>query len=171
MHIANLYYKMNDLRRRPFEEVSDYDKNINAMVFKIEKKNVGLTTDNLLPYTQLNAEVNDAVQTSINQLIVLLEKKKSEAHTYQNHNYTIQGMQKAAVSELGNIEEVLRLYNTAVEPYLGMKTALTQTTKGQLLMNVRKIMPQLTYLINSLRTMLEDLRNLANNAVNSRVNA
>ena len=33
-------------------------------------------------------------------------------------------------------------------------------------------MPQITYLINSLRTMLEDLRGLANNAVNrSRVDA
>ena len=112
-------------------EILDYDKNINATVFKIEKRNVGLTTDNLLPYTQLNAEVNDAVKTSINQLIVVLEKKKSETHTYQNHNYTIQEMKKAAVSELGNIEEVLRLYNTAVEPYLSMKTALIQTTKGQ----------------------------------------
>ena len=136
------------MRLNQIREILDYDKNINAMVFNIEKKNVGLTTDNLLPYTQLNAEVNDAVQTSINQLIVLLEKKKSEAHTYQNHNYTIQGMKKAAVSELGNIEEVLRLYNTAVEPYLGMKTALTQTTKGQVLMKVRKIMLQITYLFN-----------------------
>ena len=99
------------------------------MVFHIQKKNVGLTTESLLPYTQLNAEVNESVSTSINQLFVLLERKKSEAHTYLQHNYSIVGMKKASVQELGNIEEVMRLYNTAVEPYLGMKTSLTQTTK------------------------------------------
>ena len=77
IYIANLYYKMNDLRRRQIEEVLDYDKNINAMVFNIQKKNVGLTTESLLPYTQLNAEVNESVSTSINQLFVLLERKKS----------------------------------------------------------------------------------------------
>jgi hypothetical protein len=38
-------------------------------------------------------------------------------------------MKKASVQESGNIEEVMRLYNTAVEPYLGMKTSLTQTIK------------------------------------------
>jgi hypothetical protein len=52
-------------------EVLDYDKNMNAAVFKIEKKNAGLSTDNLLPYTQLNAEVSDAVNTAINQLFVV----------------------------------------------------------------------------------------------------
>ena len=75
-------------------------------------------------------------------------------------------MKKAAASELGSVEEVLRLYNTAVEPLLGMTTALTQTTKGQVLMNVREITPQITCLVNSLNTMLEDLRGLANNGAN-----
>ena len=150
---------MNDLRRRQIEEVLDYDKNINAMVFNIQKKNVGLTTESLLPYTQLNAEVNESVSTSINQLFVLLERKKSEIHTYLQHNYAIVGMKKASVQELGNIEEVMRLYNTAVEPYLGMKTSLTQTTKNQLLSSIRKIMPQVSYLVNRLRGALEILRN------------
>ena len=51
------------------------------MVMNIEKKNVGLTTERLLPYTQLNAEVNESVSTAINQLFVLLERKQSEVHT------------------------------------------------------------------------------------------
>ena len=157
---------MNDLRRRQTEEVLDYDKNINAMVMNIERKNVGLTTESLLPYTQLNAEVNESVSTSINQLFVLLERKKSEIHTYLQHNYAIVGMKKASVQELGNIEEVMRLYNTAVEPYLGMKTSLTQTTKNQLLSSIRKIMPQVSYLVNKLRGAVEDLRALANNGPN-----
>jgi hypothetical protein len=99
----------------------------------------------------LNAEVNESVSTAINQLFVLLERKKSEVHTYLQHNYAIVGMKKASVQELGNIEEVMRLYNTAVEPYLGMKTSLTQTTKNQLLSSIRKIMPQVSYLVNQLR--------------------
>ena len=117
IYITNLYYKMNDLRRRQIEKVLDSDKNISAMVMNIEKKNVGLTTESLLPYTQLNAEVNESVSTAINQLFVLLERNKSEVHTYLQHTYAIVGMKKASVRELGNIEEVMRLYNTAVEPY------------------------------------------------------
>ena len=53
----------------------------------------------------------------------------------------------------------MRLHNTAVEPYLGMKTSLTQTTKNQLLSSIRKIMPQVSYLVNRLRGALEILRN------------
>ena len=63
---------MNDLRRREIEEVLDYGKNINALVLDIQKKNVGLTTESLLPHTQLNTEVNESVSTAINQLFVLL---------------------------------------------------------------------------------------------------
>jgi hypothetical protein len=99
--------------------------------------------------TFVQLRIADAVNTAINQLFVVLERKKAEMHTYQNHNYTIQGMKKASVNELGNIEEVMRLYNTAVEPYLGMKTSLTQATKNQLLSSIRKIMPTITYLINN----------------------
>ena len=68
---------------------------------------------------------------------------------------------------------MIRLYNTAVEPDLGMKTSLTQTTtKNQLLSSIRKIMPQVSYLVNRLRGALEDLRGLANNSTNrGRVNA
>ena len=90
---------MNDLRRRQIEEVLDYDKSINAMVMNVEKKNVGLTTESLLPYKQLNAEVNESVSTAINPLFVLLERKKSQAHTYLQHNFAIVGMKKASVSE------------------------------------------------------------------------
>ena len=66
----------------------------------------------------------------------------------------------------------MRLYSTAVEPYLSMKTSLTQTTENQLESIIRKIMPQISYLVNRLRGELEDLRALANNATNrGRVNA
>ena len=66
----------------------------------------------------------------------------------------------------------MRLYNIAVEPYLGMKTSLTQATKNKLLSSIRKIMPQVSYLVNRLRGALEDLRALANNSTNrGRVNA
>jgi hypothetical protein len=105
-----------------------------------------------------SVSIADAVNTAINQLFVVLERKKAEMHTYQNHNYTIQGMKKASVNELGNIEEVMRLYNTAVEPYLGMKTSLTQATKNQLLSSIRKIMPTITYLVNRLRAALDELQ-------------
>jgi hypothetical protein len=158
---------MDQIRLNQIREVLDYDKNINAMVFKIEKNNAGLSTENLLPYTQLNAEVTDSVSTTVNQLLVLLEKKKSELHTYKNSNYAVIGMKKASVNELGSIDEVLRLYNTAAEPYLGMKTSLTQATKGQILSTIRKIMPSVTYIVNNLRDVLQNLGDLDPNARNT----
>ena len=70
IYIANQHYKMNDLRRRQIENILDYDENINAMVMNVEKNNVELTTESLLPYTQLNTEANESVSTAINQLFV-----------------------------------------------------------------------------------------------------
>jgi len=117
-------------------EILDYDKNMNAMVFNLEKRNVGLSTENLLPYSQVVAEVVDTVNISLNQLLVLLEKRKSELYTYANIHYGHnqapggQGEKLALAERMGDIEDIMKLYNTAVEPYNSMK--ITQTTKSQL---------------------------------------
>ena len=147
---------MDSIRRNQINEVLDYDRNMNAMVFNIEKKNVGLYTENVMPYSQITAEVFDIVKSNINQLIVILEKKKSEIHTYTHINYADDqqpggaGAKRLLGENAGMVEDVMRLYNTAVEPYITFK--ITETTKSQILQELRKrIMPILTYLVNEYR--------------------
>ena len=160
---------MDSIRRNQINEVLDYDRNMNAMVFNIEKKNVGLYTENVMPYSQITAEVFDVVKSNINQLIVILEKKKSEIHTYTHINYADDqqpggaGAKRLLGENAGMIEDVMRLYNSAVEPYITFK--ITETTKSQILQELRKrIMPILTYLVNEYRKSLNSLQRLAANS-------
>jgi Na+/alanine symporter len=70
---------------------------------------------------------------------------------------------KESADEIGRIEEVLRLYNTVVDPY--NKTGITQQTKSEILSTVRKIQPSVTYIVNGLTTILGNYyrdRNSAN---------
>ena len=157
---------MDSIRRNQINEVLDYDRNMNAMVFNIEKKNVGLYTENVMPYSQITAEVFDVVKSNINQLIVILEKKKSEIHTYTHINYADDqqpggaGAKRLLGENAGMVEDVMRLYNSAVEPYITFK--ITETTKSQILQELRKrIMPILTYLVNEYRKNLNILQRLA----------
>jgi hypothetical protein len=56
------------------------------------------------------------------------------------------GEKRVIAEGAGNIEEVFRLYNTAVDPYNTFK--ITETTKSQILHELRKkLIPVLTYLI------------------------
>ena len=41
---------MDPIRRRQISEVLDENKHINAMVMALERKNVEMNTENLLPY-------------------------------------------------------------------------------------------------------------------------
>ena len=61
-------------------------------------------------------------------------------------------LKKESADEIGRIEEVLRLYNTIVDPY--KKPAFTQQTKSEILSKVRKIQPSVTYIVNGLTTIL-----------------
>jgi hypothetical protein len=156
---------MDSIRRNQINEVLDYDRNMNAMVFAIEKKNVGMATENIMPYNQITTEVFDIVKSNINQLIVVLEKKKSDIHTYTHTNYADDqqpggtGSKRLLAESAGLIEEVMKLYNTAVEPYISMK--ITQTTKSQILQEVRRIMPLITFLVNEYRKNLHTLQRVS----------
>ena len=67
---------MDAIRLRQISEALDYDKNINAMVFNIEKKRTAANPDaSVIPYSQISAEVMTAIKEGVNGLRVLLESK------------------------------------------------------------------------------------------------
>ena len=120
---------MDAIRRQQIDEVLNNERDVNKIVFSIEKRNVELSTDNVLPYTQLNSEAINAVGSVVNQLLILLEKKKSDimivaTDRQQNGRYTMKA--NDTVHTVVLFEDVLQLYNTAVEPYMGLKSSLTQ---------------------------------------------
>ena len=48
------------------------------------------------------------------------------------------------------IEDALRLYNAVAEPFMDVKSALTQQTKSEMLQRIRKIQPSISYIDNGL---------------------
>ena len=48
------------------------------------------------------------------------------------------------------VEDVLRLYNTVAEPFMDAKNALTQQTKSEMLLRIRKIQPSVSHIVNGL---------------------
>lgn len=150
---------MDSIRKRQIDEVLNNDMEINKIVFQMQKRNVGLTTENVLPYTQMNSEVLDTVGTVVNQLFVILEKKKNDIFNYNNSVYHTNNQAKEVelFNEITSFEEVLRLYNTAVEPYSGVRSSLTQQTKGEILNKTRKLLTPIAYITNGIKLIVDKL--------------
>ena len=148
---------MDAIRQRQIQEVLNGDQEINKIVFQIEKQNAGLTTENVLPYTQLNTEVLEGASAIIGQLLVLLEKKRADVQSMLNTPHSAK--HDELFHSITSFEEILRLYNTAVEPYNGIKQNLTQQTKSELLNKVRKIISPIAYITNGLNTLRKIYRN------------
>ena len=145
---------MDAIRQRQVAEVVDENKTIGNMVFALEKRWVQSETDNVLPYSQINAEVLDSTTSTINSLFVLLEKKRAETFNMAQNNHPQRYQRKQSVDEISMIEDVLRLYNTVAEPFMDVKNALTQQTKSEMLQRIRKIQPSISYIVNGLARIL-----------------
>ena len=129
---------MDLIRKQQINEVLESEININKVVFNMEKRNVALSTDNVLPYSQLNYEAIDTVSSIVNALMSILEKKKSDIHNLETNTYHNASAHRIEmINDLSRVEDVLKLYNSAVEPYLGLKSSLTQQTKGAMWNRVR----------------------------------
>ena len=67
---------MDSIRLRQINEVLNYDKNINAMVFSLEKKRTATFPDEeVLPCSQIAEEMGTNIQQGSNALKVMLESK------------------------------------------------------------------------------------------------
>jgi hypothetical protein len=67
---------MDSIRLSQVNEALNYDKNINAMVFNLEKKRTAMFPDTeVLPYSQIGEETMTTTKEGANSLKVLLDAK------------------------------------------------------------------------------------------------
>ena len=71
---------MDSIRLSQVNEALNYDKNINAMVFNLEKKRTAMFPDaEVLPYSQIGEETMTTTKEGANSLKVLLRKRKGRS--------------------------------------------------------------------------------------------
>ena len=104
---------MDSIRLSQINEAMNYDKNMNAMVFNLEKKRTSLNPDpSKIPYSQVNREALDAARAAVDQLRVLLDSKRASLSLTIRPGSRIQsrGFNKGA-SDVGQVDLVGQLYN------------------------------------------------------------
>ena len=127
---------MDSIRLSQINEALNYDKNINSMVFNLEKKRAAMSPDPIVvPYSQVNAEALTAASAALDQLRVLLDSKRASLSLMIRPGSRIESQEFAsAASDVGQVELVGQLYNQVVGLYsIGN---LTQQTKGLILQSV-----------------------------------
>ena len=69
---------MDSIKESQINEALNYDKNMNAMVFNLEKKRTAANPDpDVILYSQVNAEALTATKAAVDQLRVLLDSKRA----------------------------------------------------------------------------------------------
>jgi uncharacterized protein YdiU (UPF0061 family) len=147
-----------NIRRSQINSVLNETNEFNAKAFALCKKYIQGTCENVLPYNALNTEVISSNKAVITQLITVLERKKQDMNNILATVYPTGNNNKQLdlFNDITNFEEVLRLYNTAVEMYLGLKAPnMTQQTKLEMLGNMKKIAPPLNYIVSGIRQKIQ----------------
>ena len=148
---------MDSIRLSQINEALNYDKNINSMVFNLEKKRVAMSPDPIVvPYSQVNAEALTAAKAALDQLRVLLDSKRASLSLMIRPGSRIESQEFASgASDVGQVELVGQLYNQVVGLYsIGN---LTQQTKGLILQSIQQIQKPVAGMIAGLRKVLEEL--------------
>ena len=148
---------MDSIRLSQINEALNYDKNINSMVFNLEKKRVAMSPDPIVvPYSQVNAEALTAARAALDQLRVLLDSKRASLSLMIRPGSRVLSQEFAhGASDVGQVELVGQLYNQVVGLYsIGN---LTQQTKGLILQSIQQIQKPVAGMIAGLRKVLEEL--------------
>ena len=67
---------MDSIRSKQIDEVLNYDKNANAMVFNLEKKRTAMYPDPpKIPESQIDAQVMTSINNVVQSMRVLLDRK------------------------------------------------------------------------------------------------
>ena len=132
---------MDSIRLSQVNEALNYDKNINAMVFNLEKKRTAMYPDpEVLPYSQLGEETMTTTREGSNSLKVLLDAKLATVAQLNRHVGIDAGYTSAA-DDVGQVQPVVQAYNQAVAPFIS--TQLTQQTKEAILTELRYLLERL----------------------------
>ena len=153
---------MDSIRLSQINEALNYDKNINGMVWNLEKKRTAAFPDpEVLPYSQLGEETMTTTKEGSNSLKVLLDAKIASV-AQLNRQVQVDGNYPSAADDIGQVQPVVQAYNQVVAPF--MSTQLTQQTRDAILTEMRYLLDRLGKLRKGLGDAL-DHRNLNANAV------
>ena len=143
---------MDSIRLGQINEVLNYDKNINAMVFNLEKKRTATFPDEeVLPYSQIAEEMQTNIQQGSNTLKVMLDSKIASV-AQLNRAVGVDSGYSSAFADISAIQPVIQAYSQVVTPYSSPR--LTQQTKDAILTQTRSLMDRLGRLDGGLTRFL-----------------
>ena len=133
---------MDSIRLSQLNEALNYDKNINSMVFNLEKKRVAMSPDPVVvPDSQVNAETLTAARAALDQLRVLHDRTHASLSLVIRPGSRIETQESAhGASDVGQVELFGQLYNQYSQ-VVGLCSVgnLTQQTKGLIMQSVQQI--------------------------------
>ena len=89
---------MDAIRLRQIDEALSYDRNINAMVFDIEKKRVARYPDEPMD-SQIDADIKTTTKDNVNALRVILDNKYANLSTMLSPGMNLQSAEFANSSK------------------------------------------------------------------------
>ena len=134
---------VDTIRRRQIDESLNDVKNFNSMVFNLERKNVELQPENVLPHTQINPEAIAATKTSVQELHLIIENKRA-AITNAGHT----PVHRSDLAEASAFEEVRQRYNGIAQQILADINAQPAQTSQQRIESLKSILPLTSQLPN-----------------------
>jgi Na+/phosphate symporter len=147
---------MDNIRKAQINDVLDYDKNINAMVYNLTKSQVARLSENVLPYVQLNVQAMDGAKAVINILLIAFEKKQAQLRfILQNQDKWNTAEYSQNISEVGMIEEVMQQWNRIVS-YYNLNNNTLQT-KSAIITNARKLLDYTNFISKGLYQLIESI--------------
>ena len=134
---------VDTIRRRQIDESLNDIKNFNSVVFDLERKNADLQAENVLPHTQINPEAIAATKTSVQELYLVIEKKRA-AITNAGHT----PVHRSDIAEAGAFEEVRQRYNGIAQQILTDINAQPAQTSHQRIASLKSILALTSQLPN-----------------------
>ena len=99
---------MDSIRLSQVNEALNYDKNINAMVFNLEKKRTAMFPDaEVIPYSQIGEETMTSTKEGANSLKVLLDAKIATV-AQLNRSVGIDAGYASAADDIGQVQPVVQ---------------------------------------------------------------
>ena len=116
---------MDAIRLRQINEALGYDRNMNAMVFNLEKKRVARYPDEeVIPESQITEEMEDTAKEQVNAVRVLLDNKQANVAVLIRPGIQIDSNPFSyAAREIIQVEAAVQSY-AAVAPYASSKNQM-----------------------------------------------
>ena len=154
---------MDAIRLRQINEALGYDRNMNAMVFNIEKKRVARYPDaEVVPESQTDEEMETTSKEQVNALRVILDNKYANLVTMIRPGVSIESNQFTyAARDISQVETVVQSYNIAVAPYTSSKN---QMCKQRLLNKLQELLNPVGLIRDGLIKLITSIaRKMGNN--------